>query len=459
MTRITLPTESGIYNQAAESSLLGAMILNNDVVSYLSHHLKPEHFALEVNAIIYKRILQIVDDEEGRANKITLSQFFQSNDEIKEAGGVKYLSFLLQEAATALDVRHYANTIVDLWKRRQLESNIEKIKKEIADPLNSFEEIKKELEEKMEELVDNDEAANARHVADIVNEKLEEVFNCDNKDLVNTGFKSIDKYLGAVELSDLVIIGARPAMGKSILALNIAENIAETKNVLFISIEMSAKQLASRLLVKTALVDQGNLRYGKLNQAEVQSINQNKGYIESSNLFIDDVPKGVTIRQLRNKVRRMVNKYDTKVVIIDYLQLIKPENKKSASRAEEVGGIAEGLKAIAKEFNVCIFALAQLSRAVEQRENKRPQMSDLRESGSIESAANSIMFIYRGEYYLNREKPLENKQAEYSRWLAKKQEIGGKAEIIIAKNRDGVSDCTIELTFDGKYSQFIEEKY
>jgi replicative DNA helicase len=188
----------------------------------------------------------------------------------------------------------------------------------------------------------------------------------------------------------------------------------------------------------------------------MQSLQKNSSQIQESKLFIDDAPKGITLKQLRPKLKRLINKHDIKVLIVDYLQLIKPEGKKE-NRTTDVSEIAEGLKGIAKEFNIVVVALAQLSRAVEQRDNKRPQLSDLRESGSIEAAADAVMFIYRAEYYLERLRPDEKfEPAEFSKWLQKMQEVKGKAEIIIAKNRNGVGAGTIQYSFDGEFSKFSE---
>lgn len=447
-------------NQSAESSILGSIIMNNYYLNSVIAFLEPKHFYFKAHQSIYERILQLVDQNSEKADGITLKQFFEADEDIKKAGGSKYLSSLLGDAAAGVDIRAYARIVIDLWQRRELAQEIENIKAKLANPINSFDDLKNELDSNIEKLITDIDASEPKHIGVLADEKLAEALAGENKDLIFTGFRDIDKYFGGAELTDLVIIGARPGMGKTILALNIAENIAKTKSVLFISIEMSGKQLAARFMVKAASINPTRLRYGKLNQSEIQSLQENSHKIQKSRLYIDDVPKGISIKQLRPKLKRIINKHDIKVLFVDYLQLMKPDSRKNSNRTEDVGAIAEGLKAIAKEFKVTVIALAQLSRAVEQRDNKRPQLSDLRESGSIESAANSIMFIYRSEYYLNRMMPDEkNEYQEFLKWEEKMKEVRGKAEIIIAKNRDGISDVNIECGFDGEFSKFYDKQF
>lgn len=451
--------DNKFYNISAEQAILGSIIMNNYYLNSVIAFLEPKHFYFKAHQSIYERILQLVDRNSEKADTITLKQFFEADEDVKEAGGSQYLSSLLCQASGVVDIKTYARIVIDLWQRRELADEIENIKTKLANPLNSFDDLRNELDNKIEGLVTDIDASEPKHIGILADEKLTEALAGENKDLIFTGFRDIDKYLGGAELTDLVVIGARPGMGKTILALNIAENIAKTKSVLFVSIEMSGKQLAARFMVKAASINPSRLRYGKLNQAEMQALQDNAHKMQESKLYIDDVPKGISIKQLKPKLKRIINKHDIKVLFVDYLQLMKPDsNRKNGNRTEDVGAIAEGLKAIAKEFKITVIALAQLSRAVETRDNKRPQLSDLRESGSIESAANSIMFIYRAEYYLNRMKPDEgNDHQEFLQWQKKFDEVKGKAEILIAKNRDGVSDISIECGFDGEFSKFFDK--
>jgi replicative DNA helicase len=397
-----------------------------------------------------------VDENQEKADAISLKQFFDADKEVKSIGGSNYLTQLLSEATGAVDIRYYAKVVIDLWQRRELVYSLKQLEDKIANPSISFDEIRRELDINLEKLITDINGNEPKHIGALADEKMADILNGGNKDLIFTEFRETDKLLGGLNLGALLIIGARVSMGKSSYALNLAENIARKQSALFISLEMTGKELASKFMVKVASINPSRLRYGNLNQDEMQSLQKNSSQIQESKLFIDDAPKGITLKQLRPKLKRLINKHDIKVLIVDYLQLIKPEGKKE-NRTTDVSEIAEGLKGIAKEFNIVVVALAQLSRAVEQRDNKRPQLSDLRESGSIEAAADAVMFIYRAEYYLERLRPDEKfEPAEFSKWLQKMQEVKGKAEIIIAKNRNGVGAGTIQYSFDGEFSKFSE---
>jgi replicative DNA helicase len=283
----------------------------------------------------------------------------------------------------------------------------------------------------------------------------------------STGFTDLDKKLGGLHKSDLLILAGRPSMGKTALATNIAFNIAKKykKGTLpdgsegavdggvvgFYSLEMSAEQLAARVLSEVAEVPSDQIRRGDMTEKEFRRFVEAAKSLEACPLFIDDTP-ALPISQLAARARRLKRTNGLDVLIVDYLQLVRPASSKD-SRVNEVSEITQGLKAIAKELDIPVIALSQLSRQVENREDKRPQLSDLRESGSIEQDADIVMFVYRGEYYKEREKPNDHEIEKMAAWQAEMEELHGKAEIIIGKQRHGPIG-TIDLSFEGQFTRF-----
>jgi len=426
---------NNLSNQQAEQAILGTIILNNQFLGVVISFLEPKHFAFPAHQNIYSRILQLVDQNSQNADQITLKQFFDADEEVIKVGGSHYLSNLLSHASSLVSIKDYAKIVVDLWQRRELAMHLKQLEKKIANPLLSFDEIRNELDANLEELVTDIEGSEPKHISVLADEKMDDAKNGGNKDLVFTGFNNLDHLLSGINKGALVILAARPSQGKSTLALNMSENIATEKSVLFVSLEMTGKELAAKFMVKVASINPTRLRYGNLNEHEVRSLEINSCKISKSKLFIDDAPKGVTLRQLKPKLKKIINKHNVEVLFVDYLQLIKTEGK-AGNRTNDVGEIADGLKAIAKEFNVAVVALSQLSRAVEQRDNKRPQLADLRDSGSIEQSADMVIFVYRAEYYVERLRPDENfEPQEFRKWEQKMQEVKGRAEIIVGKNR------------------------
>jgi replicative DNA helicase len=283
----------------------------------------------------------------------------------------------------------------------------------------------------------------------------------------STGFNDLDKKLGGLHQSDLLILAGRPSMGKTALATNIAFNIAKkySKGTLqdgsegaidggvvgFYSLEMSAEQLAARILSEVSEVPSDQIRRGDMTEKEFRRFVEAAKSLEACPLFIDDTP-ALPITQLAARARRLKRTNGLDVLIVDYLQLVRPASSKD-SRVNEVSEITQGLKAIAKELDIPVIALSQLSRQVENRDDKRPQLSDLRESGSIEQDADVVMFVYRGEYYKEREKPNDHEIEKMAAWQAEMEELHGKAEIIIGKQRHGPIG-TIDLSFEGQFTRF-----
>jgi replicative DNA helicase len=286
---------------------------------------------------------------------------------------------------------------------------------------------------------------------------------------ISTGLKDLDGKLGGLHNSDLLIIAGRPSMGKTSLATNIAYNIAKAYKkgirtdgsegavsggvVGFFSLEMSAEQLASRILSEAAEVESQRIRSGDMSESEFRRFVEAAKSLESSPLFIDDTA-ALPISTLSARARRLKRTHGLDVLIIDYLQLVRPASAKD-NRVNEVSEITQGMKAIAKELDIPVIALSQLSRQVESRDDKRPQLSDLRESGSIEQDADCVMFVYRGEYYKEREKPAEHELEKMASWQAEMEELMGKAEVIIGKQRHGPIG-SVDLAFEGKFTRFSD---
>ena len=278
---------------------------------------------------------------------------------------------------------------------------------------------------------------------------------------VTSGLLDIDKMLGGLHPSDLLIVAGRPSMGKTVLGTNIAFNAAkafldnakEGANVAFFSLEMSAEQLATRILSTQSRISSDRIRRGEIKAEEFPNLVSASRDIENLGLFIDDTP-ALTVTALRNRARRLQRQHGIGLVIVDYLQLLEGSGKSRSSdnRVQEISDISRGLKALAKELNIPVIALSQLSRAVEQREDKRPQLSDLRESGSIEQDADVVMFIYRDEYYEARKEPPVGTD-KHLEWQQRMSKVQNQAEIIVAKQRHGPVG-TVKLFFDGKHTKF-----
>jgi replicative DNA helicase len=321
-------------------------------------------------------------------------------------------------------------------------------------------------EGKLFALSDNgDNKSDFRAISVSVKETLEKTLIAKGRDShisgVSTGLVDLDKILGGMQQSDLIILAGRPSMGKTALGINVAfnackylnKNSQQKKAVGFFSLEMSADQLASRILSMECSINATKFRTGQLSEGEWEAIAMRSAEVSKMPFFIDDTP-ALSISAIRTRARRMVRKNNLALLVVDYLQLIRGVNARSAeNRVQEVSEITQGLKAIAKEFNIPVMALSQLSRAVEQRQDKRPQLSDLRESGSIEQDADVVAFIFRESYYKERERPAEDNVVEFQKWKHDIQQIAHKAEVIIAKQRNGPVG-SVDLFFDAEFTRF-----
>ena len=465
-------TEVLPHNIEAEQQLLGAILTNNDVFDRISSLVKAEHFFDPVHQRIYE-IASARIQKNALASPVTLKAFFDDDSGLKELGGPAYLVRLAGAAISAYATRDYAQMIYDLAVRRELIQ----LGRDIAAQAAKVEvalEPKDQIIEAEQRLYKLGEQGSAEHGFQSFLKAVTDAVNVANAASqrdgglagIATGLIDMDKKLGGLHSSDLLILAGRPSMGKTSLATNIAFNIAKAHKrgrlpdgiegsveggvVGFFSLEMSAEQLAARILSEAAEVPSEQIRRGDMTEAEFRRFVEAAKALEACPLYIDDTP-ALPISQVAARARRLKRTHGLDVLIIDYLQLLRGTSKDN--RVQEVSEITQGLKAIAKELNIPVIALSQLSRQVENREDKRPQLSDLRESGSIEQDADVVMFVFREEYYREREKPGDHELEKMAQWQAVMESVHGKAEVIIGKQRHGPIG-TIELSFEGRFTRF-----
>ncbi len=463
------------HNIEAEQALLGAILINNEAANHVAAFLRPEHFYLPVHGRIYEAVVKMIDRGQI-ASPVTLKHFFEGDDGLTDAGGAQYLARLAGSAVTVINAGHYGRTIHDLALRRALVTVGEDVVNEAYDAsldVTANDQIEN-AEQKLFNLAEDGLAEGgfqsfSASLTEAV-QTIEAAFKRDQSLVgVPTGLVDLDKLLGGLHASDLVILAGRPGMGKTALAANIAFNAArsyrEEKDELgnrkrvdgavigFFSLEMSAEQLATRILAEETGISSEKLRRGEVSNDDfVRKIAPMSQGIERIPFFIDDTP-ALTVVGLRARARRLKRQHALSLVIVDYLQLMRPTTSmRLNNRVQEISEVTQGLKALAKELSVPVLALSQLSRAVEQRDDKRPQLSDLRESGSIEQDADVVMFIYREQYYMARKQPPEG-TVEHTEWMEKMDRVHNRAEVIIAKQRHGPIG-KVELYFDEFLTKF-----
>ena len=455
------------YNIEAEQALLGALLLNNNSLEQVSDFLQPLHFADATHGKIFEAIHRLV--ERGQvADPITLKDYFDKDQGLKHVGGAQYLIDLANSVVSIISTFDYGNLIHDLFLRRQLinigEEVVLEARKHELD-VTATTQIE-QAEKKLFDLATNGNTSGGfKSLTSALTESIhmaETAYKRDSQVVgVTTGLTDLDKWLGGLHPSDLLILAGRPSMGKTALATNIAFNAAyaaiQEKNgggapVAFFSLEMSSEQLATRILASESGVSSDKIRRGEIKADDFPLFVDVSRRLTSIPLFIDDTP-AITVTTLRNRARRLQRQEGLGLIVIDYLQLLESSAKKGKdNRVQEISDITRSLKALAKELNVPVIALSQLSRAVEQREDKRPQLSDLRESGSIEQDADVVMFVFREEYYEKRKEPKEGTD-KHMEWQLNMSSIYNQAEVIIAKQRHGPVGA-IKLFFDGAITKF-----
>ena len=454
------------HNIEAEQGMLGAILLNNEIYYDISETIITEHFYEPVHRLIYDVIGKMISKGQI-ATPITLKSFFEVENNLEEIGGSNYLVRLANSAVSLDYAKNYAKIIYDLAVRRGLydlggKIQYGAIRSDIeSKPEDLIEETEKDLYQLSEKGTSKNSVRTFQSSVEEAIELAKKAFEKDSSVVgISSNFTDLDTKLGGFHPSDLIIIAGRPSMGKTSLATNIAFNIAkdshdnkETKSsVLFFSLEMSSEQLARRILSEQARISSNDIRRGNLSENDLDNLVSVSKEILEIPLYIDDTP-AVNIGTLSSRARRLKRNNGLGVIVIDYLQLLRPsKTSRNESRVLEISEITQGLKALAKELNVPIIALSQLSRQVEQREDKKPQLSDLRESGSIEQDSDVVMFIFREEYYLEKNAPSPG-TAEFLEWQQKMDEIHGQADLLIMKQRHGPTG-NIKLSFDAKYTRF-----
>ncbi len=474
------------HNLEAEQALLGAILVNNEAAQKVQGFLMPDHFFEPVHGRIFESVLKLMDKNQI-ADPVKLKPYFENDEALTDVGGAQYLVRLAASAATIINAEDYGRTIYDLATRRSLIQIGEGIVIDAYDaPIDA--EATEQISDAEKQLFDLAELGQAESGAQSFSralrtavENIESAYkDPDSLSGITTGLTQLNNQIGGLHPSDLIILAGRPAMGKTALATNIAFNAAKRWTddlvsgqdmerskgsiVCFFSLEMSADQLAARILSDRAnLHYQGPdpiqshaMRQGKLTEEQFQAIARASIELEDMPLFIDDTP-ALTIAALRTRARRLKRQHNLGLVVVDYLQLLRGSGKGTAgeNRVQEISEITRGLKGLAKELHVPVIALSQLSRLVEQRENKRPMLSDLRESGSIEQDADMVMFVFREEYYKEKEEPSMSDVEKHAQWQAEMANLYGKAEVVIGKQRHGPVG-TVKLAFKKEVTRFTD---
>lgn len=464
-------------NIEAEQAVLGALLVNNEVYDRLAAFLLPQHFYDPVHGQIFEIAGQRITKGQI-ASPITLKPVFENDEAFTPLGGASYLLRLADAAISVFNVLDYARQIYDMSVRRDLI----RLGEDIADSAGNFlddsdaaEQIG-QAESRLYSLAEKGRFEGgfqtfARSVKTAV-EHANAAYQRDGKLAgISSGLRDLDRKLGGLHKSDLLILAGRPSMGKTALATNIAFNVAKAYkqgersdgtfgtidggSVGFYSLEMSAEQLATRILAEQCEISSELIRKGELEEAQFQKFVEVARVLETKPLFIDDTP-ALSIGQLAARARRLKRQHGLDLLVVDYLQLVSGDGgaRGNENRVQEISAITRGLKAIAKELDIPVIALSQLSRRVEDREDKRPQLSDLRESGSIEQDADVVMFVYREEYYLSRTEPREGTQ-EHIEWQQAMDEVHNVGEVVIGKQRHGPIGIE-KLQFEPRFTRFSD---
>jgi replicative DNA helicase len=460
-------------NIEAEQALLGAILVNNEAFYRVSDFLMPEHFYEPVHREIYEVIGKII--RAGKSATPITAKTYLPDQLIAEISMAQYLARLAAEATTVINAGDYGQTVYDLAIRRTLILIGEEMTSTAYDADVDMT-APKQIEEAERSLFDLAEKGRYdggfQSFSDALTEAIKMAGEAYQRDGslsgTATGLSDLDRLMGGLQRSDLIILAARPAMGKTSLATNIAFHVANAwkgeiapdghrktvdgGQVGFFSLEMSAEQLATRILAEQAEISSSDIRRGNIHESQFSRLVDVSNMLSTIPLFIDDTG-GISVSQLAARARRLKRQKGLDLLIVDYLQLLSGSSKKaSENRVQELTEITTGLKALAKELEVPIIALSQLSRAVESREDKHPQLADLRESGSIEQDADVVLFVYREEYYLKNKEPKEG-TPEHLTWQGEMEQVHGRAEVIIGKQRHGPTG-TVQLSFEAQFTRF-----
>ena len=458
------------HNIDAEQGLLGALLVDNRSVEKMGDFLKPTHFFMPAHQRIYESILTLIDRGQT-ASPVTLKNYFETDDDLKDVGGAEYLVDLAASVVSVVNVSDYARTIYDLHLRRELITLGEDVVNESynhsleADASTTIEQAEARLFDLAETGDVKGGFITLRDSVLTAIEQAEKAYQSDGHVTgITSGLIDMDKKLGGFQNSDLLILAGRPSMGKTALAVNWAFNAAkayaesggkEGGRVAFFSLEMAAEQLAGRILSEQSGISGDAIRKGNIKQDDFRAFVEASQKMSQVPLYIDDTP-ALSISAVRTRARRLKRQHGLDMLVVDYLQLLRGTGSKRGleNRVQEVSEITQGLKAIAKELEMPVIALSQLSRQVEQREDKRPQLADLRESGSIEQDADVVMFVYREEYYLSRTEP-EPGTEKHMKWQESMERAHNIGECIVAKQRHGPIG-TVKMFFDPNLTRFSD---
>ncbi|MEB3750672.1 MULTISPECIES: replicative DNA helicase [Geobacillus] len=424
----------------AEQAVLGAVFLDPTALTLASERLIPEDFYRVAHQKIFHAMLRVADKGEP-VDLVTVTAELAASEQLEEVGGVSYLSELADSVPTAANVEYYARIVEEKSVLRRLIRTATSIAQDGYTREDEIDILLDEAERKIMEVSQRKHSGGFKTIRDILVQTYDniEMLHNRNGDItgIPTGFTELDRMTSGFQRSDLIIVAARPSVGKTAFALNIAQNVATktNENVAIFSLEMSAQQLVMRMLCAEGNINAQSLRTGKLTPEDWGKLTMAMGSLSNAGIYIDDTPS-IRVSDIRAKCRRLKQESGLGMIVIDYLQLIQGSGRNRENRQQEVSEISRSLKALARELEVPIIALSQLSRSVEQRQDKRPMMSDIRESGSIEQDADIVAFLYRDDYY--------NKDSEHKNII----------EIIIAKQRNGPVG-TVQLAFIKEYNKFV----
>ena len=451
-------------NIEAEQALIGSVLVNNDIIDEISKIVNHKNFYDPLHSKIYN-LIENLHNKGMIANPITLKNSFENDAALSEIGGTEYLVKLTRFSSSVKQSIDYAKIVHEKFVKRELVQISETLSDEAVDETidKTGENIIQDTEKSLFDLAERGTFHQSfLKFNQALDQTIEMATNAMKSDYgivgVPTGLNDLDERLGGLHRSDLVIIAGRPSMGKTALATNIGYYAAKKilddnkkSSIAFFSLEMSSEQLSTRILSEQSRIKSNDIRRGKVTEEEFNRLIETSRNIHDLPLYIDETP-AITISTLSNRARRIKRLFGLDLIIVDYIQLMTTSSKRYDGRVQEISEITQGLKALAKELSVPVLALSQLSRAVEQRDDRKPQLSDLRDSGSIEQDADVVMFVFREEYYLERKEPKLG-TIEHGEWQAKMNEIIGSADIIIGKQRHGPTG-NIQVEFEGIYTKF-----
>ena len=455
-------------NLEAEQALIGSIMVNNDILDEISTIINSTTFYDPAHVKIYE-VIESLNNKGMIANPITLKNYFEKDNMLNEVGGTEYLVKLTRFSGSAKQAVDYAKIIHEMYLRRELVQISDQLSSDTLNASSQEQDAEKIIESTEKSLFDLAERGSFTQSFLKFNQALDQTIQMATLAMqsdqgivgVPTGLTDLDEKLGGLHKSDLIILAGRPGMGKTALATNIAYHAAqnlvsrqEKSSVAFFSLEMSSEQLSTRILSEQTRIKSDDIRRGKVTEDEINRYIETSRNIYDLPLYIDETP-AIAISTLCNRARRIKRLFGLSLIVVDYIQLMRAPNSfnnRNDNRVQEVSEITQGLKALAKELKVPVLALSQLSRAVESRDDKKPQLSDLRESGSIEQDADVVMFVYREAYYLENKQPKLG-SIEHAEWQSKMNDVNGLADIILGKQRHGPTGI-IKVEFEGIYTRF-----